>query len=261
MAIAIKTEKEIKLLQAGGKRLVLILSELKNLCYPGISADELDRRAGYLMKKYHSKPSFLRYRPTQHSKPYPANICVSVNYVIVHGIPSNKIVFKEGDIVTVDAGLIYADMYVDSAFTVGIGKISQKAKKLISATKKALDLAIKQCLPEKTLGDIGFVIESSIKKQGFSVIKDLVGHGVGYAVHEEPVVPNFGKKGEGIKLEPGMVLALEPMACLGSGEIEEMEDGSFITVDKSLSVQFEHTVVITKDKPLVVTELGIKNKE
>ncbi|MEW5805209.1 MAG: type I methionyl aminopeptidase [Patescibacteria group bacterium] len=253
--ITIKSDKEIKLLQAAGRRLALVLSELKKLCYPGISAAELDRRAGYLMKKYHSRPSFFKYRPAPHLKPYPANICVSVNETIVHGIPKEKIVFKEGDLVTVDAGLIYAEMYVDSAFTVGIGKIPAKTKKLIKATEKALEAGIKQCLVGKTIGDIGFAIETTIKKSGFSVVKDLVGHGVGYAVHEEPAVPNFGKKNQGVKLEPGMILALEPMACFGSGEILELEDGSFITLDNSLSAQSEHTVVITQDKPLVVTEL------
>lgn len=252
--ITLKSEEEIKFLRSAGKRLALILAELRKLCYPGVSAQELDRRAAYLLKKYRAQPSFLNYRPAPHLKPYPANICVSVNETIVHGIPRASIVFKEGDVVKVDAGLIYGGMYVDAAFTIGIGKISARAKKLIQVTERALKAGIKECLPGKTIGDIGFAIEQTIKKGGFSVIKDLVGHGVGYAVHEDPPVPNFGKRHQGIKLEPGMVLALEPMACLGSGEILELADGSFITQDRTLSAQFEHTVVITHSQPLVVTQ-------
>ncbi|KKT86235.1 MAG: Methionine aminopeptidase [Parcubacteria group bacterium GW2011_GWA1_Parcubacteria_45_10] len=259
--ITIKTEKEIELLKAGGKRLALILSDLAKMCIPGVSGDELDKKAGYLMEKYSSEPSFFKYRPGPHSKPFPANICLSVNHVTVHGIPSKKIVLKEGDVVKVDAGLVYSGMFVDSAVTVAVGKVSSKASKLISVTKKALDLAIKQCLPGKRIGDIGFVVEQLARKNKFFVVKDLTGHGVGYGVHEDPFVPNYGKKGVGTQLKPGMVLALEPILALGTGASLEIEDGSIATADGSVSAQFEHTVVITKTKPLVVTELRIRNNE
>lgn len=252
-SITIKTEEEIEALKSGGKRLAFILQELSRMVIPGVSAEELDHRAGYLMEKYSSKPSFFRYRPSPHLKPYPANICVCVNDVVVHGIPDKKIVFQEGDVVTIDAGLIYNGMFVDSAVTVGVGRISPPAKKLISVAKQALDLAIKQCLPQKRTGDIGYAIQSFVRKNKMFEIHDLVGHGVGYAVHEPPEVPNFGEKGRGVALVPGMVIAIEPMVALGTSEVDELPDGSFVTADGSLSAEFEHTIVITRGKPIVVT--------
>ncbi|OGY38780.1 MAG: type I methionyl aminopeptidase [Candidatus Brennerbacteria bacterium RIFOXYC1_FULL_41_11] len=255
MAITIKTEKEIELLKAGGKRLALILDELAKMCITGVSGDELDKRAGYLMEKYSSRSAFFRYRPAPDSKPFPANICLSVNHVAVHGIPSKKIILREGDVVKVDAGLIYGGMIVDSAVTVVVGNTTAKVRRLIKTTKKALDQAIKQCLPGKTIGDIGFVVEATAKKNGVFVVKDLAGHGVGYDVHEDPFVMNFGRKNSGEKLRSGMVLALEPILSLGSSESVELEDGSIATIDGSISAQFEHTVVITENKPLVVTRL------
>jgi methionyl aminopeptidase len=253
--ISIKTEKEIELLKAGGKRLALILNELAQMCIPGVSGLELDRRAAYLMQKYSSRPAFLRYRPAPHLKPFPANICLSVNHITVHGIPSKKMIFRDGDVVKVDAGLVYSGMFVDSAVTVAIGRIPSRVQRLVRVTKKALDLAIKQCLSGKTVGDIGFVVEQLARKNNFFVVKDLAGHGVGYDVHEDPFVPNFGRKNSGVKLKPGMVLALEPILSLGTSESIELEDGSIAIADGSVSAQFEHTVVITNGKPLVVTRL------
>ena len=259
--ISIKTEKEIELLKAGGKRLALIINELAQMCIPGVSGLELDRRAAYLMKKYSSRPAFLRYRPAPYLKPFPANICLSVNYVTVHGVPSKKVVLKTGDIVKVDVGLVYSGMFVDSAVTVAVGQVSLRERKLISVTKKALELAIKECVPGKTVGDIGFVVAELARKNNFFVVKDLAGHGVGYDVHEDPFVPNFGKRNSGVKLKPGMVLALEPILSLGTEESVELGEGSIATADGSVSAQVENTFVITKGKPLVVKELKAKNGE
>jgi methionyl aminopeptidase len=190
----------------------------------------------------------------RHSEPFPGALCVSANDVIVHGLPGKNLFLRSGDLVTLDGGLIYKGRFVDSAYTVFIGKIPRQTKKLIKVTQEALNQGIKACVMGNTLGDIGHAIQSYVESQGLTVCEELVGHGVGYAVHEDPAVPNRGKAGQGMKLEPGMVLALEPMVCLGSGKIIENPDGSFATADQSLSAHFEHTVVITNKKPLVVTQ-------
>ena len=256
MAVTFKTEKDIENLKQGGIILAKILRDLARMVKPGLSAAALDSRARELMKRYGVKPSFYRYRPLPYGRPFPGAICVSVNEVIVHGVPTAGLILREGDLVTIDGGIIYKGLFTDSALSVGVGKTSRVVKKLLSVTKGALNKAIKMCKPGKTLGDIGYAVSSFVDAEGFVVAEELVGHGVGYAVHEDPAVPNWGKPGEGLKLAKGMVLALEPMVCLGSGKIVENEDGSFSTLDNSLSAHFEHTVVITDGKPIVVTQMN-----
>lgn len=251
--IRLKTEKEIEFLRQGGIILAKILKELSKEIKVGTSADWLDKKARDLMREYGVRPSFFRYKPSPQSEPFPAYICVSVNDVIVHGVPSPNLVFKSGDVVTIDAGVVYKGLFVDSAVTKGVGQLTSQNRKLIAVTKEALKLGIKACRIGNTIGDIGYVISSFVNKQGFTLVEELVGHGVGYEVHEDPIVPNWGKKGQGIRLKKGMVLALEPMVCTGSGRIVKNEDGSFATLDGSVSAHFEHTVAVTEKGPIVIT--------
>jgi methionyl aminopeptidase len=181
-------------------------------------------------------------------------LCASVNEEVVHAIPNDR-KLKEGDLLTLDLGINYKNYCTDMAITIGIGKIDKKFQKLIDVTEKSLELAIKQCKPGNRLGDIGFAIQSYVEKNGFNVIRDLVGHGIGKKVHEEPEVLNYGEKATGIVLKPGMVIAIEPMNIVGSYEVERAKDGfAFLSKDRSISAHFEHTVAITKKGCRVLTK-------
>lgn len=253
--ITIKTKEEIEILKQGGRILAEVLKEVSELAKVGISTNFLNAKAKEIILARGAEPSFEGYQPSFSNKPYPAAICASLNDVVVHGLPSKKIILKEGDILKLDVGVKYKNLFTDAALTIGIGKMTEEKIKLINATKRALELAINEVKPGNFMGDIGFVIENCFEKEGLSVIKDLVGHGVGYAVHEEPSIFNFGKKGEGAVLKSGMVLAIEPMAALGGGEVRESKSGfGFETVDGSLTAHFEHTVAITDDGCLILTK-------
>ncbi len=254
MAITIKTKEEIEILKKGGKILTDILREISEIAKPGVSTGFLNKRAKELVLSYGAKPAFEGYQPSFSKNHYPAAICVSLNEVVVHGVPSDKIILKEGDILKLDFGVTYENLCTDAAITIGIGKMTDEKTKLINATKHALELAINEVKPGNYIGDIGFVIEQHIKSQGFSVVRDLVGHGVGYKVHEEPNIPNYGKRGEGAVLKSGMVLAIEPIVTMGSDEIRLCKDGfGYETIDGSLSAHFEHTVAVTEEGNIVLT--------
>lgn len=254
MAITIKTKEEIEILREGGKRLAFILNEVARKVAPGVSTKELDDYARKLIKERGDEPSFLNYTPKGAKYPYPASLCTSINDEVVHGIPSSDRILKEGDIVALDCGLKHRGLFTDMAITVPVGKIDSKAKKLLSVTKEALAAGIAQT--GRHIGDIGCVISEVARRYGFSVVRDLTGHGVGYAVHEDPHVPNFGKKGTGEKLVPGMVLALEPMINEGSGEVVLSDDGyTFRTKDGSRNAHFEHTILITEGKAEILTKI------
>ncbi|MSU56272.1 MAG: type I methionyl aminopeptidase, partial [Candidatus Taylorbacteria bacterium] len=226
MPITIKTTEEIALLREGGKRLASILKKLVAEVKPGVSAGTLNALAQKLMLNGGDTPSFLGYVPSGAKRPYPASLCVSINDEVVHGIPNEtEKLLKEGDIVTLDTGLIHKGLFTDSAVTVGVGKIDAKAKKLLEVTKKSLLVGIKAVRAGATTGDVGFAIESFVKPYGFGIVRELAGHGVGYAVHEEPFVPNFGKKGEGMVLKAGMVIAIEPMLNEGGAGVKLDSDG------------------------------------
>ncbi len=253
--ITIKTKEEIEILKQGGRILAEVLKEVSELAKVGISTNFLNAKAKEIILARGAEPSFEGYQPSFSSKPYPAAICASLNDVVVHGLPSKKIILKEGDILKLDVGVKYKNLFTDAALTIGIGKMTEEKIKLINATKRALELAINEVKPGNFMGDIGFVIENCFEKEDLTVIKDLVGHGVGYAVHEEPSIFNFGKKGEGAVLKSGMVLAIEPMAALGGGEVRESKSGfGFETIDGSLTAHFEHTVAITDDGCLILTK-------
>ena len=256
--ITIKTKEEIEILKEGGKILAEVLKEIGELAKPGVSTGFLNQKAREMILARGALPSFEGYKPSFSGKPYPAAICASLNSVIVHGVPSEKIILKKGDILKIDIGVKYKNLFTDAAITVGIGKITEEKQKLIDVTLHALELAIAEVKAGIHIGDIGFVIENYVGSQGLSVIKTLVGHGVGYAVHEEPNIPNYGEKGEGPELKPGMILAIEPMVALGSGEINQSKDDfGYETIDGSFSAHFEHTVAVTDEGHLILTELAI----
>ncbi|MEK9194188.1 MAG: type I methionyl aminopeptidase [Patescibacteria group bacterium] len=254
MSIKLKNEKDLEMLRVSGKILAQTLKTLEEKAQVGTKLSELEDLAKKLIKESGAKPSFLGYKPEGAKKGYPAAICASVNEKIVHGIPDDYIL-KNGDILKIDLGVNYKNYFTDSAITVPIGRVSSQAEKLIQITKDALNSAIKICTAGNRLGDIGFVVEKTVKSAGFSVAKGLTGHGVGFEIHEDPTIYNYGDKGTGMILEPGMVLAIEPMVAIGSGDIKQLADDSFVMKDGSLSAHFEHTIAIVSKSVEILTEL------
>lgn len=247
--VIIKTPGEIAIMREGGKRLARILQILTSAVKPGVKQKELNKLAEDLAKKFGGKPSFLNY------KNYPASLCVSVNNEVVHGLPTNR-KFREGDIVGLDFGFWYKGLCTDMAITCGVGKIFHQTKKLILVTKKALKIGEDQVKPGNYIGDISQAVQNYVESQGFFVVRDLVGHGVGKKVHEDPKIPNFGKKGEGVKIKEGMTLALEPMVNAGTYKVKLLPDGwTFVTADSKLSAHFEHTVAVTDNGCEILTRL------
>ena len=254
--IRLKNNEEIKILRQGGKILSAILKELAGRVAAGVKTIDLNDFAIELCKQNKVIPTFLNYRARKMDKPFPAALCVSVNDQVVHGAPNARPEYrvKEGDLVSIDLGLEYQGMFLDAALTVGIGKIDSAGRKLLDATKEALIEAIKIARVGNKTGDIGAAIEKVAKKYGLSTLKELGGHGVGHAVHEDPFIPNFAIPGEGVILKEGMVLAIEPMLNEGGPEIVLDDDGfTYRTLDGKRSAHFEHTVVITKDGPEILT--------
>jgi methionyl aminopeptidase len=258
--ITIKTKEEIETLREGGRRLAVVLQAVADIVRPGVSTADLDNLAHKLITEGGDTSAFLNFKPKGATRPYPASLCVSINDEVVHGIPNeHPKILKEGDIVSLDLGLIHKGLITDHAITVPVGKISKEAKRLLDVTKKALDAGIKAAAAGKTTGDIGYAIQSFVEKSGeFGIIEDLAGHGVGYSVHEDPFVPNFGKSGQGARLKAGMVIAIEPMLTLGTYKIIQDSDGYTIrTADCSLAAHFEHTVVITEKGAEILTKANL----
>jgi len=251
-----KTLAEIDRLRIGGQKLAKILRLTAQQVKPGVDTNFLNSFAHDLIMKEGGKSPFLGYTPYGAKRPFPADICISINEEIVHGIPNeNPRTLQEGDIVGLDAGLLYDGLITDHAITVPVGEISKEARNLLSRTKEALQAGIKQAVIGNKVGDIGSAIEKVADSADLSVIDGLTGHGVGYSVHEEPYVPNYGHAGTGETLIEGMVIAIEPMFSTGSSQIKVAKDGyTYLTKDGSLSAQFEHTIAITKDGPLVLTK-------
>lgn len=237
----------------GGRRLGAVLQRLKSEVRPGVTTISLDRIAQKVIEGGGDKAAFLNYRPEGARKAYPYTLCASVNDVIVHGQPSNY-VLREGDIIKLDLGLKHRGFYLDAAVTVGVGAISAEAKKLIAVTEESLYAGIKEAHVGKTLGDIGYAIERVARKNRFSVAEGLTGHFIGHALHEEPTVFNFGDRGTGMRLVRGMVLAIEPMLAIGSGDIVQLRDEGYGTADLTWAAHFEHTVAITDDGPMILTK-------
>ena len=252
----IKTAEEIEILREGGRRLARILSAVRDSIKPGVTTRELDKLAEKLMRDGGDEPAFLHYTPEGMVIPYPGTLCVSVNDEIVHGIGGDR-VLKEGDIIGIDTGLKHKGLFTDSALTVPVGEIDDTAKKLIVATEGALMAGIAVARGGNTTGDIGYAIEKYVKERGFVVVEELGGHGVGYKQHEDPHISNYGDRGQGVKLKPGMVLALEPIVHEGTRYIKLMPDGyTYVTRDHKRSAHFEHTILITDGDAEILTRRG-----
>ncbi|MBY0110799.1 type I methionyl aminopeptidase [Patescibacteria group bacterium] len=238
-----------------GRRLGVVLSEVAKAVAPGVSTATLDEIAERLIREGGDMPAFLDYTPERAARPYPATLCVSVNDEVVHGIPNEAPRFiKEGDIVALDLGLIHKGYVTDSAITVPVGKVSDEATRLMAVTKASLENAIAAARPGNCIGDISHATEKTFKGTGFSVVKVLGGHGVGAGVHEEPWIANVGTPGTGPEIVEGMVLALEPIANAGKASVILAPDGyTYRTKDGSISAHFEHTILVEKDKTLVVS--------
>jgi len=247
MAISIKTQKEIEIMVEGGKILAEILRKLAETVKPGITTNDLEKLARELVLSHGVKSSFLGYDG------YPAVLCTSINDEIVHGVPSDR-VLKDGDVLKLDMGVLHRGFHTDSAVTVLVGGTDDQKNKLINVTKEALRIGISKAKVGNTLGDIGSVIQEFVEKNGFNVVRDLVGHGIGRELHEEPQILNYGEKGTGPELIKGMVIAIEPMVVTGDWKIKNSKDGfAFVTRDGSLAAHFEHTVAITEQKPIILT--------
>ncbi|MEK7081141.1 MAG: type I methionyl aminopeptidase [Patescibacteria group bacterium] len=254
--IIIKTAEEIKILREGGKHLATVLYKVKEKITPGVSTKDLDIYAEKLIREFGDTPAFLNYRPDGANTSFPASLCVSVNDEVVHGIPSKHRILKEGDIVSIDLGLKHKNLYTDMAITVSVGVVSEGNQKLIKVTEQALRVGIGAARRGNTVGDIGYAIENFVRPHGYGIVEVLAGHGVGRAIHEDPYIPNFGKKGEGAKLVPGMVIALEPMLNNGTKNVTVDDDGyTFRTADGKNSAHFEHTILITENEAEILTKM------
>lgn len=246
--VNIKTENEIRVIAEGGKILATAMKELETMVRPGITTLELDRAAEALILSLGGKPAFKGYDG------FPFSLCASVNENIVHGFPSGY-VLRTGDVLKLDLGVLYKGYNTDMAATVAVGDITFEAKRLINTTKKSLRLGIKKAKIGNTVGDIGNTIQRFVEDQGFGVVRDLCGHGIGKNLHEDPKIPNFGKRGTGEKLVEGMVICIEPMVTAGDYSLRKSDDGyGYATRDDSLSAHFEHTIAITKSGPKILTE-------
>lgn len=245
--IILKSKEEIELLRKSNQIVVHILKALRKIIKPGITTLELDSYAEEQIRKKGAIPAFKGYRG------FPASLCVSVNEQLVHGIPDSRRL-KEGDIVSLDLGVVRSGFYGDAAITVPVGKISQEAARLLNVTQNALYKGIEQAKAGGRLHDISHAIQSWVEGNGFSVVRDFVGHGIGRNLHEEPQIPNFGLSNRGVQLKAGMVLALEPMVNVGTWRVKVQPDGwTVVTVDGSLCAHFEHTIAITEDGPDILT--------
>jgi methionyl aminopeptidase len=250
MKIFLKTPAEIEKMHDANKIVCEVLNIVEEHCKPGVSTAELNEIADRALKKFGGTSAFLGYSVP----PYPAVICTSIDDVIVHGIPRKDAILKEGNIIGIDFGAFKHGFCGDSARTVMVGKVSDAARKLVEATKHSLDLAIARCVPGSRLQDVGWAVQSFVEPLGYSVVRKFVGHGIGRAMHEDPQVPNYGEPNKGLRLKPGMVLAIEPMINAGGPEVEVLEDGwTAVTRDGSLSAHFEHSVAITDNGPVVLS--------
>ncbi|UCD16072.1 MAG: type I methionyl aminopeptidase [Candidatus Omnitrophota bacterium] len=240
--------EELKIMRKAGKTATSILRRLKKNLRAGISTKDIEELFDSYLSRYPGmEAAFKGFNG------YPASICVSVNDEIIHGIPSSRII-KQGDIVSVDVGIKYKGLYVDTAYTYTVGRVSKVAKKLIKVTMKALRAGIRRAKPGAKVGDIGAAIQNTVERHGFSVIRKFVGHGIGRKLHLVPEIPNFGRKGQGYQLKEGMVIAIEPMVAVGDYQVRISDDGwTAKTQDKSLSAHFEHTVAITRWGPKILT--------
>jgi methionyl aminopeptidase len=247
--IQLKSQREIEIMATGGRILADTVRLMESSVRPGMTTLDLDKIAEDFIRSHPGAvPSFKGLYD------FPANICTSINNEIVHGIPSKKRILLEGDVVSIDVGVKYEGYHTDSATTVAVGKISEQSDKLLAVTREALDAGVSAARAGNHLGDIGAAVQRVVEAAGFSVVRDLVGHGIGSGFHEEPQVPNYGKPNRGLRLTPGLTIAIEPMVNVGKPGIRTMPDRwTVVTIDGSRSAHFEHTVAITENGPRVLT--------
>jgi len=248
--VILKLPDEIERARASSQIVAEVLNKLRERVKPGATTKELDRFAEEVARKRGAKPAFKGYRG------YPYSLCTSVNEEVVHGMPSERIL-KEGDIISLDFGVFYNGFFGDAAITLPVGKITDVARKLIEVTEQSLYAGIEQAKKGNRLGDISSSVQQTVEPPGFSVVRDFVGHGIGRNLHEDPQIPNYGKKGRGIELKSGMILAIEPMVNQGSYKVKILEDGwTVVTEDGMLSAHFEHSVAITDNGPEILSKLN-----
>ncbi|GJM16517.1 MAG: methionine aminopeptidase [Thermodesulfobacteriota bacterium] len=251
--IHLKSKEEINKMRSAAQIVVEALNTVKEMVEPGVTTWDLDKRAEEVALKRGAKPAFKGYSD------YPGSVCFAINSEVVHGIPSKKKILKEGDIVGIDFGVILDGFYGDSAITVPVGDVSSLAHKLLKVTEESLLKGIQEAAPDNGLYDISHAIQSYVEDMGFSIVRSFVGHGIGKSLHEDPQVPNFvpnnGNRANGVKLKPGMVIAIEPMVNVGKPDIKILNDGwTAVTVDGTLSAHFEHTVAVTDSGPVILTQ-------
>ena len=251
--ISLKSSREIEVMRAANLIVAEVLAQLREHVRPGVTTAELDRIAEELTRQRSAVPAFKGYEVN--GRVFPRNVCISINEEIVHGIPSQKRVLQEGDIVGIDFGVRYQGLYGDAAITVAVGQTDPKSQRLMQATHEALWAGIEQVRVGHRLGDVSAAIQECAERDGFSVVREFVGHGIGKRLHEEPQVPNFGTRDRGVRLREGMVLALEPMVNAGGADVTIKEDGwTAVTRDGSRSAHFEHSVAVTETGPYVLSQ-------
>ncbi len=248
--IILKSHEEIKNIEKASRIVAGVLQDIEDFIRPGVTTLRINNIIDRMIRKKGGRPAFLGYRG------FPASACISLNHEVVHGIPSDKKIIKEGDIVKIDIGVEKNGFFGDGAKTYIVGKVEEEVKKLVKVTEESLYIGIKEAMPGNRTGDIGYAIQNHVEKFGFNVVRDLAGHGVGHYLHEEPMVPNYGKKGEGIILKRGLVIAIEPMVNIGTWKIKELDDRwTIVTLDGKPSAHFEHTVLIDEE-PIILTSLN-----
>ena len=250
MPIMIKTPLEIEKMRRSGQVVREVLEHVRQYVKPGASTQDLENAAAGKIRELGAKPAFKGYRG------FPCVLCTSVNEEVVHGIPSASRVLRDGDIVSIDTGVILDGYYGDSAITVAVGeKVSPRTKRLLEVTQASLERGIEAIKPGATLGDVGAAVQEVVEAEGFSVVREFVGHGIGTRLHEDPQVPNYGRRGQGQKLREGMVIAIEPMVNAGKPDVHVLSDGwTAVTQDGSLSAHFEHTVAVTAEGATILTQ-------
>jgi methionyl aminopeptidase len=252
--VVCRTKEEIEKIRRAGRIVAEVLRDLREMAQPGVTTRELDRYAEAKIRARGGIPTFKGYRG------FPASICTSINEEVVHGIPSDRKLCA-GDIVGIDCGVTLDSYVADAAITVPVGEVSEEVQRLLRVTEEALYRAIEQARVGNRLYDISYAVQSYAEAHGYSVVRDFCGHGVGRQMHEDPQVPNFGTPGRGLRLRPGLVLAIEPMLNMGTHEVEIADDGWTVrTVDRKLSAHFEHTIAITERGPIILTALDSESR-
>ena len=254
--IFLKSLEEIEIMRTANRIVAEILSELRQRVQPGVSTGEIDCVAEELIGKKKAKTAFKGYTIRNGSVPFPAHICISLNNEVVHGIPSHQRIIRDGDVVSLDFGVVYNGFYGDAAVSFAVGETDHSILQLLDTTAAALEAGICHACIGNRLGDVSVAVQEYVERDGFSIVREFVGHGVGRRLHEDPPVPNYGVRNRGVRLREGMVIAIEPMVNMGAPEVAMLEDGwTAVTKDGSLSAHFEHSVAIMADGPVVLSRI------